>query len=255
MRIALENVHPMGLPWIDTVETYPSLPSTNTLARTRIQQQCPAGTVIRARRQTAGRGRQGRSWFGHTGSLTFSIVWPLRLALPEAVSLVIGIAAAETLAQWVPAVRVKWPNDLWIGHRKAGGMLGETVVVDGERWLIFGMGINVNGSYHLNEASNEAVSLEECVGRPLALDTVLARLLTQIDSTLTQYASGRRCLQDDLKHWGNFLNREVTVQDHRRHFVGIAEAVQADGSLLIRTAEGLVTLRAGDVSLRPSTSA
>lgn len=254
MNATLEHFQHLGLSWVHGIETYPSLPSTNAFARTRIAAGCVPGTVIRARQQTAGRGRQGRHWLGHKGSLTFSTVWPLQWRIPEALPLVIGVGAAAALARWVPDIRVKWPNDLWVGDRKVAGMLGETFLATDERWLIFGMGINVNGHFPLQEEGNQAASLAECCGTELPLETVFLHVLQHMDSILTQYAAGQGSLQKDLERWGNFLHRLVEVRGSHERFCGRAVGVRGDGALLVETGQRITAVHAGDVSLRPATS-
>lgn len=127
-----------------TVELLPAVDSTNTelMRRTRAGRHEPA--LLVAEQQTAGRGRLGRAWHSQPGdSLTFSL--GLLLAPQDwwGLSLAVGVAAAEALH---PQVRLKWPNDLWVGDAKLGGILIETAPGGLEhrtRYVIVGIGLNI----------------------------------------------------------------------------------------------------------------
>lgn len=132
------------------------IPSTNeALMEAGFGQTCAPTTLLVAAHQTAGRGRRGRSWVSERGrSLTFSLALERLVdagAPPVAASIVCGVAAADALAPWLPGIGLKWPNDLWIGAGKLGGILVETrrsaplhpgVARCIER-LVIGIGINL----------------------------------------------------------------------------------------------------------------
>ena len=123
--------------------------STNTKARSLAKAGAPEGAVVIAESQTSGRGRRGRSWFCPAGKgLLISVL--LRPTLPVSqvhlLTLVAACAAAEAIEATVDLpVGIKWPNDLFLGDRKAGGILveaaGAGAAVD---WVVAGIGINVN---------------------------------------------------------------------------------------------------------------
>ena len=118
--------------------------STNTEIKNRIRLSCdPVFEVICADRQTAGRGRLGRSFFSPAGGIYFSASFPLcgKERDPAFLSLLAGLAAAETLEKTCGAfVRLKWPNDLYLGEKKLGGILTE--YLPDRSTAIVGIGIN-----------------------------------------------------------------------------------------------------------------
>jgi BirA family biotin operon repressor/biotin-[acetyl-CoA-carboxylase] ligase len=157
-----------------SLEVLPQIASTNTelMARGRRGETCP--TLLTACRQTAGRGRQGRTWVATPGeTLTFSFGLPMRLEdVPgggSALSLAVGLAAAQavdegmrqlleprasaialdaaTRAAAPSPIGLKWPNDLWLQGRKLGGILIEASpapgLADNQRWVVIGIGLNV----------------------------------------------------------------------------------------------------------------
>ncbi len=119
--------------------------STNARARELIEAGAPGGTIVTAAEQTAGRGRQGRSWTAPPGKalLYSAILRPLderHLLLPLAVPLAV-CAAAEELAPGIEC-RIKWPNDIWLDGRKLAGVLIEAKPQNG--WAVIGIGLNLS---------------------------------------------------------------------------------------------------------------
>ena len=182
-----------------TVEVLPEIDSTNTelMRRARAGQHEP--TLLVAERQTAGRGRMGRVWdggdlgdAGELPSLMFSLGLPLAPRDWSGLSLAVGVCVAESLD---PAVRLKWPNDLWLADdRKLGGILVETASVaptqPGEvapRYVVIGIGINITPRT-LGDGgglSNRPAALQELVpgiDAPAALARVAAALVATVQA-------------------------------------------------------------------------
>ncbi|HWS54941.1 MAG TPA: biotin--[acetyl-CoA-carboxylase] ligase, partial [Pyrinomonadaceae bacterium] len=112
---------------------YDSLPSTNTEAARQAAAGAPEGLCVVAREQTAGRGRQGRSWSTPRGqAIAASIV--LR-DYDDLLPLRAGLAVADVAG---PSALVKWPNDVWIEGKKVAGIL-----VEARGWAVLGIGVNV----------------------------------------------------------------------------------------------------------------
>ncbi|HET7178013.1 MAG TPA: biotin--[acetyl-CoA-carboxylase] ligase, partial [Solirubrobacterales bacterium] len=119
--------------------------STNARARELAEGGAPGGTVVTADEQTAGRGRQGRSWTAPPGGalLYSAILRPLdqrHLLLPLAVP----IAVCEAVEALRPGIEcgIKWPNDVWLDRRKLAGVLIEAKPQDG--WAVIGVGMNLS---------------------------------------------------------------------------------------------------------------
>ncbi|MBA2505772.1 MAG: biotin--[acetyl-CoA-carboxylase] ligase, partial [Thermoleophilaceae bacterium] len=112
--------------------------STNARARELAATGAPHGTLVTAAEQTAGRGRQGRSWVAEPGAalLMSVVVRDVELAL---LPLAAPVAVCEAAG---PETRIKWPNDVWLGEgRKLAGILIEGRPQDG--WAVVGIGLNV----------------------------------------------------------------------------------------------------------------
>jgi len=135
---------------MQTVHRYERLPSTQDEVHRLAAEGAPAGTVVVAAEQAAGRGTRGRSWASPPGGLWLSFLCrPTRLPGVEVLSLRVGLAASEALAEvgGLPPVSLKWPNDLIVSDRKVGGILCEARwrgdVLD---WVAVGLGLNVRNA-------------------------------------------------------------------------------------------------------------
>ncbi len=220
---------------------FASVGSTNTVARELAGAGAPHGTIVTADEQTAGRGRQGRTWTAPPGSalLYSAILRPLKprhSVLPLAVSL----AVCETAERLRPGIdcKVKWPNDIHLDGRKLSGILIEARPQDG--WAILGIGLNLTiaPSEFPDELRDRATSLFPA--RDLEPAPTLSEALTKwIDADDQRVLSAWR-ERDALR------GRDVSWESG----TGVADGIDERGYLLVRLADGdRVALGAGDVHL------
>lgn len=210
------------------------LDSTNLRARELAAQGAPHGTLVTASEQTAGRGRQGRSWSappGHALLCSLIIRDPPRL-LPLAA----GMAVAEVAGA---AAVVKWPNDVLLQGRKVAGILVEARLQEG--WAVLGIGLNV--AVRLDELPAELRDSAGTLGlEPGDVEPTLERLLETLDHWTA--AQPQQVLEA-------FRSRDGLAGHHVRWAEGEGQAagVDGDGRLLVSTASGEVALEAGEVHL------
>lgn len=236
----------------------------STSARLLAEPAAPGGTfrALFAEYQTGGRGRRGRRWVSPLGrGLCFSLSWTWPAAPRDlaAVSLVVGVSVAETLERnGVPGVSLKWPNDLIGQGGKLGGILvdvaGEPA---GALKVVVGIGINLRGSSELSaELAGEAGALppaflEDLAGRPLARARLGGELLGGLIAELDGFAAaGFLPCADRWRRRDWLYGREVTVSGTGMRQAGRAAGIAPDGSLLLERDGRIVTVLAGDVSLR-----
>ena len=218
--------------------------STNTVARELATAGAPHGTVVTADEQTAGRGRQGRSWTAPPGSaLLYSAVLrplePRHSVLPLAVPL----AVCETAERLRPGIdcKVKWPNDIHLDGRKLAGILIEARPQDG--WAVLGVGLNLTIAQDQfpEELKERATSLFPETSHPTrAASASLSEALTKwVDADPTHVLT-------EWRERDALLGREVSWENG----TGVAEGIDERGYLLVRLADGdRAALGAGDVHL------
>jgi BirA family biotin operon repressor/biotin-[acetyl-CoA-carboxylase] ligase len=212
-------------------------------------------TLLVAERQSAGRGRAGRSWLSADGgSLTFSLAWKFNGPVQQlaGLPLAVGVALAEALGELGVPVQLKWPNDLLRDGAKLAGVLIETqAAADGGVWAVIGVGLNLL----------MPDELEARIGRPVAAAPWLAQMEREalVAALLDSLATVLRGFE--LAGFGAFSarwNRLHAWQGKQVEIVdagatlhqGIAAGVDDGGRLLLDGAAGRIAVVAGDVSLR-----
>ena len=208
--------------------------STNERARELASSGAPHGTLVTADEQSAGRGRQGRTWTAAPRSalLMSVVVRDLRETLP----LVAAVAICEALPL---DCAIKWPNDIWVKERKLAGILVEARPQEG--WAVLGIGLNVRTTEFPEELRETATSLL-LEGVDLTAEAVLERALAALSDWLP------RSTADVLEAWrarDALLGRPVRWANGS----GVGRGVDETGALLVDTADGRVALQAGEVHL------
>ena len=209
--------------------------STNDRARELAQAGAPHGTLVTAGEQSAGRGRQGRTWSAPAGSaLLMSLV--LRDA-PALLPLTAGVAVAEVAG---PDALVKWPNDVLVGGRKVAGILAEGRPNEG--WTVLGIGLNV--ALRVEDLPPELHGTAGTLGlAPSELEPTLARLLAALERVLALDAAA---LLDEYRTRDALRGKEVGWADGS----GRAAGIDGAGRLVVELAGGGRTaLSAGEVHL------
>lgn len=208
--------------------------------------------------QTAGRGRAGRIWVSpFAANLYLSVAY--ELSAPKApvatVSLAVGVAMAEVLsALGVAAVGVKWPNDLWIGRDKVGGILTEArAEAGGGARLIVGLGLNVAMPRSADGISQPWARLADHLPQPCSRSMLAGRCLDAVLGALATFE--RAGFEPFVARWAAFdrvAGRAVDLVDGEHRRAGMARGIGADGSLRIEFEGREQAVYAGDVSLRLS---
>ena len=231
-----------------------SVGSTNDEARELARQGAEDGTLVWAREQTAGRGRQGREWVSPPGNLYLSLVLRPECPPREAVQLafVAALGAAGMLGLHVPPLmplRFKWPNDILIGPRKIAGILIEAEG-QGDRldFMILGLGINLVA--HPPEARIPATDLKTETGTVVtaeeALDGFARHFMTWANRWLDDgFVPVREAW---LAHAAGKGER-IEVRLPNETLSGTFADLDASGALLLDTANGRRAITAGDVHL------
>jgi BirA family transcriptional regulator, biotin operon repressor / biotin---[acetyl-CoA-carboxylase] ligase len=231
--------------------------STNDQAASLAKNGAAGGLVVFAEKQNAGRGRFGRRWesASHLG-LWFSLLlrptfsqehWP-RLTTWAAVSIASAIERATGVR-----TGIKWPNDIFVDGRKIAGVLIETGVDRSQQnFAVVGIGLNAN---HAREDFPEnltaiATSLRIATGRAIDRAAMVAAILRELDARFIGMDRRFHELIAEATRRSVLFGRWVQVRAGESIVEGVAESLDANGQLLLRTGDGVLhTLSAGEVTI------
>jgi len=241
---------------LESLDVFPEIDSTNAYL---LAAERPAGEHLRvaiAGRQSAGRGRQGRRWVSEAGAglwLAVSAGVGVLPRHPAAITLAVGATVARELRRiGVQGIGLKWPNDLLARGRKLGGILVESGTRQRTTTFVCGLGLNARlprdaGAIH---ADYDPVSLDELLDDAPAPVALAAPM---IDAIAEAFAAARTdTLGDLLALWREFdclRGRAVCVDDASRSLHGIADGIDDDGALRLRSGEAVHRVVAGSPRL------
>jgi BirA family biotin operon repressor/biotin-[acetyl-CoA-carboxylase] ligase len=247
------RLRPSHLVCLDTVD------STNSEAERLLASGAAVPLVILASAQTQGRGRRGRVWHSPAaGNLYSTFVFRPQLepARLHDFTLWMGLNICELVANFAKLEPgLKWPNDLHVNGRKAGGMLTEARVdADQIRDLVFGLGLNLNGRAAdlPRDLQKTAISLADATGAPLDLNRFAAALIGRVLTAYDQFLEGgyRDTFAQLWKRYDILRGRAVSVTQGTRTVAGTATGIDNEGSLIVRLNSGRSErFRAGEVTL------
>ena len=232
--------------------------STNLLAKEMASRGSPDGTVVLAEEQTAGRGRLERRWLspGYV-NLLFSIL--LRPSIPVervfVLTMILAIAATDAVKAMAGlSALIKWPNDLYTGDRKFGGILTEFSTREGKiEYVILGLGLNVNWNPGAEEDTiYPATSIFAESGARVSRNDLLVAILKGFEDYYRQVLSGRiEALHERWNQLSMVTGKEVRIRSREGDIMGLALRIDPSGALIIRDEKGEERrILSGDVSLR-----
>jgi len=227
-----------------------------------------------AHKQTAGKGRAGRSWLATPeNSICFSLAFPFKRKPAElsGLSLLVGLAVISGIAQasdldeatlHQAGLRLKWPNDLLINNAKLGGILveGGQATPEDLTWMIIGIGMNLRNANTIESILGSQAGLKIS-----ALDQILPahsklpdveylwlKLIASLEHHLREFDEhGFEMHQEQWKKWDNYLGQEVCISGAGKESIyGIAQGINPTGALLLQQDNQMIAIHAGDVSLR-----
>jgi BirA family biotin operon repressor/biotin-[acetyl-CoA-carboxylase] ligase len=241
--------------FVDRIAWHGEVGSTNDVALSLAEEGWREGTLIGADMQTRGRGRHGRVWMSPPGAgLYVSIV----LRPPERVASLITIAAGVAIADGIRDATglsgsLKWPNDVFMSGRKMAGILAEAGTSSSRiSFVVLGFGVNLMPAAYPPDIASRATSLEFELGRPVDRGLVLAACLAAFVERYRQLTAAQT--EPIIAAWrvlgaSSFGRPVECVRDHAR-ISGVAEDIDDEGALLVRTNSGLVRVVSGEVLWR-----
>lgn len=252
----------VALPQGYILRAFAELDSTNEEARRLGEAGTPGPIWITAERQTAGRGRRGRSWVSPTGNLMATLLLRPEVGARKAaeLSFVAAVALHDAVDALLPpplqpGLRLKWPNDLLHDGRKLAGILLESSGVAGGElaWLAIGIGVNL--AHHPDEVEFPATSLAALGVPDVTPENALEHLAAAFDRRFRQWreVEGFAAIREAWLARAAGLGGPIWVRLADETFQGVFTGLAPDGALEVRLASGETRLvAAGDVFFRPS---
>jgi BirA family biotin operon repressor/biotin-[acetyl-CoA-carboxylase] ligase len=236
--------------WGRPFHYFETIPSTQDAAKLAAAQGTPEGALFIAERQTAGRGRLGRRWDSPAGGLWYSLLLRPNLAPSAAPGLALAAALdwARLLEKRGLPARVKWPNDVWIGRRKLGGILTEmSSEADRVQWVVLGIGVNVNNPVPKGLLT-PGVSLKGAKGKNWSRADLLSEWMARFAETYAGYLKGGfPTIRKEFERLSLLRGRDARFELEGRGVLGRVLGVDAEGRLRIRSGGREQTISVGDV--------
>jgi len=240
------------------IRVFQETTSTNDVMEKLARDKVAEGVVVFAESQTKGRGRLGRKWISPTRKgLWFSVLLRPEMRPQETTQLT--VAAGVAIRRGIEAAtelkaKIKWPNDILIGGRKAAGILTElTAELDRVKHVILGIGVDVNqgATEFPAELRKLATSLKIEAGIPFSRPELAVEILRELDRDYARVSAGKfESIAAEWEEHCETIGRSVTIQLGDRRIRGRAESLDDDGALLLRTEHGqLERITGGDVSI------
>lgn len=236
--------------------------STNNDVRRLAEEGAPDGTLVVAECQTAGKGRRGKGWVSKAGEHIFMSLLlrpdinPVNASM---LTLVMGLSSARACQEILKengcqeTIQIKWPNDLvWNGKKLCGILTEMSVEIEAVRYLVVGIGINVNGRDFPEELKDKAASLCMAAGHPLHRAEIIARTLYYFEQDYRTFLETEDLSRLSEAYKGFLVNRDrqVCVLDPGKEYTGIARGIDNRGELLVECEGELRRVYAGEVSVR-----
>jgi len=230
--------------------------STNRIALELGHAGEPEGALVIAEEQTAGRGRIGRTWHSEraTGIYATLLLRP-KLAPVQAplLTMLAGLSARTAITEATGVtVDVKWPNDLLVHGKKIGGILTEMHAEPSQvRFIIVGIGINVNQDKFPAEIATAATSLRAASGKEQSRADILIRLLREFENDYNRFLQeGAANIVKRFEEVSSYARgKHVQVTNGSEAFTGVTAGLAPEGLLRVKRDGGdVVTVVAGDVT-------
>jgi len=239
------------------IHSYESVGSTNTIAYELAEKGSLEGTCVIANEQTKGKGRLGRKWASPAeGGIYLSCILRPDILPNEVpkITLVAAVSAARAIRDFsgLPAL-IKWPNDIMISDKKAGGILTELrAEMDKVDFLILGIGINVNTESDRIPAGGTSIKAESSSSGDYSRPEFVRVFLTELEREYDKFKKkGFLALREELKSLSCTIGRNVSVKTSANgEYKGKALDINEDGALLVENETGKKkAFMSGDVTL------
>lgn len=259
----LRNLSGEARAGLERLDAFGEIGSTNTWLLEQVPPAAGRFRAATAAHQTAGRGRQGKSWVSPpSAGLSLSVAYTFADASRDlgGLTLATGVGIAAALRKLGADVAVKWPNDLVLHDRKLGGILTEAKPATGATTVVVGVGVNVElpdtVRQEAAEWKNGVADLAEGLDRLPSRPELAAVVIESLVQTIVRF--DRDGFAPFHAAWSEFdwlRSRAVVTEEPGSEVCGEACGVAEDGALLLKTPDGVRRVVSGSVTLADSPAA
>lgn len=237
---------------------YQEIDSTNNKAKQLAAEGVEHGSLIVAERQTAGRGRRGRTWISdEMDNIYMSVLLRPKFAPDKApmLTLVMAYSVAKAIRKLTGMnIQIKWPNDLVWNGRKLVGILTEMSVKEGKiEYVVVGVGVNVNTEHFAKEVEDTAVSIRQATGEMWEKETLITAIMQQFlkDYKVFEQVEDLSNIQTAYNELLVNAGREVGILGEKESYHAKALGINKFGELIVLREDGTQeAIYAGEVSVR-----
>ena len=227
-----------------------SVDSTQDVIRKLAADGAPEGTVVVAKRQTAGRGRHGRSWVSPDGGLYMSLLLrPPPSAQPRTITMASSLAVARGMVKATGlAASIRWPNDVMIRGRKAAGVIAESSYTgQTPSFIAVGIGVNCNSKVVSEDSWGPATSIAEELGGEVDIANLRRAILEEFSIVHEGWLRGGDVVGTARSEVGTIGKRVGVVMKSGENLEGLAVDIEPTGGLVLELAGRRRIIRAEDV--------
>lgn len=244
---------------LDRIQIFDEIDSTNSESIRQIRSGNTENRLIVASSQTAGRGRRGRQWLSPKNAgiyLSLTRHFSLEANALQALSLVTAISVLEALQELgAQGLQLKWPNDVLYEKKKLAGILLELQQKEASRFVVFGIGVNIELSAESIDSIDRPVTDLHSIIKELPSSVILlATLLNHLCRNLEKYeSSGFSSFEERWNGVDCYRMSDIEIENGENRLIGKSLGVDSEGSLLLQTTKGIQPINGGEVfpSLRP----
>lgn len=230
---------------------FESIDSTNTYLK-KMYEHYQDFQIVSTNHQTAGRGRLGNLWFDNHSSALFSILIK-RFNDPlfcTKIPLIASISAHKVLSNMIKNLTIKWPNDLMVNEKKLGGILTESIIVDGKILaIVVGFGINLGVIDSIKSNDYQITSVWEEIKIQVSIESMMNEIrdvflydLTHFQISIDEYLSY-------YKKYSSILGKRITFVYDGISYEGICKDITKDGNIRVKTPHQDMCLSSGEINL------
>jgi len=237
---------------LDEIHVFDAIDSTN-LEALRQHRAGRRGTfLLLANKQTAGRGRRGRTWLSPSGGLYLSLIrsFEAEPSSMQALSLVTALAVHSACRRLgAENLQLKWPNDVLAGNKKLAGVLLEWRNVESSQAIVFGIGLNLSLSAGALAAIDRPVTdLQTVIGTNPGQTRVAAAVTEELLASIVRFEqSGFSVFQEAWNENDRYREQDIVIQSGNTRIIGKSQGVDPHGSLMLQSMAGLELISSGEI--------